>query len=85
MRKCNLCIERVQHGLEPACVRVCPTRALGFGPQDTLALAKAEKASLSILHAFSAAPPGGKDNPHLSSFFSFRYGAFRGKCEPESG
>lgn len=56
MRKCNFCIERVQHGLEPACVRACPTRALGFGPMDTLAVAKAEKASLSILQAFSAAP-----------------------------
>ena len=27
MQKCNLCIERVEAGLEPACVRVCPVRA----------------------------------------------------------
>ncbi len=32
MSKCNSCFERVDHGLEPACVRICPTRALGFGP-----------------------------------------------------
>ena len=30
MQKCNLCVERVEAGLEPACVRVCPTEALKF-------------------------------------------------------
>ncbi|MGI5882843.1 MAG: 4Fe-4S dicluster domain-containing protein [Dethiobacteria bacterium] len=30
MQKCNLCSERVKAGLEPACVRVCPTGALQF-------------------------------------------------------
>lgn len=30
MQKCNLCIERVQHGVEPACVRTCPAQALKF-------------------------------------------------------
>ena len=30
MQKCNLCMERVEAGLEPACVRVCPTWALKF-------------------------------------------------------
>ena len=32
MQKCNLCSERVEAGLLPACVKVCPTRALQFGP-----------------------------------------------------
>ena len=32
MSKCNSCLDRVDHGMEPACVRICPTRALGFGP-----------------------------------------------------
>ncbi|MDR3567766.1 MAG: 4Fe-4S dicluster domain-containing protein [Syntrophobacteraceae bacterium] len=31
MAKCDFCLERIEAGLEPACVRVCPTRALGFG------------------------------------------------------
>lgn len=31
MGKCDLCIERVRAGLEPACVRTCPTQALSFG------------------------------------------------------
>jgi Fe-S-cluster-containing dehydrogenase component len=30
MWKCNLCTERVEAGLEPACVRVCPMSALKF-------------------------------------------------------
>ncbi len=28
MHKCDGCIERVRHGMEPSCVRVCPTGAL---------------------------------------------------------
>ena len=28
MQKCDGCIERIKHGLIPACVRVCPTKAL---------------------------------------------------------
>ncbi len=30
MQKCDLCSERVEAGLQPACVRVCPTGALQF-------------------------------------------------------
>jgi len=30
MQKCSLCVERVEAGLEPACVRVCPMGALRF-------------------------------------------------------
>lgn len=29
--KCTFCLHRVQRGLDPACVEVCPTRALVFG------------------------------------------------------
>ena len=28
MEKCDGCLTRVKHGLEPACVRVCPFGAL---------------------------------------------------------
>jgi anaerobic dimethyl sulfoxide reductase subunit B (iron-sulfur subunit) len=30
MQKCDLCLERVEADLEPACVRVCPVGALKF-------------------------------------------------------
>jgi anaerobic dimethyl sulfoxide reductase subunit B (iron-sulfur subunit) len=36
MQKCNLCIERVAYGLQPACVRVCPFQALRFEPINTI-------------------------------------------------
>ncbi len=53
MRKCDLCVARVSEGLEPACVRTCPTRALGFGPIEKLTTEKAKAASSKIVAAFN--------------------------------
>jgi anaerobic dimethyl sulfoxide reductase subunit B (iron-sulfur subunit) len=49
MTKCDLCHVRRDHGLTPACVRVCPTQALECGPIDALGEQKAERASVRIL------------------------------------
>jgi formate dehydrogenase iron-sulfur subunit len=39
MAKCTLCVDRVTVGLEPACVKACPTGCLQFGTkQDMVAL-----------------------------------------------
>lgn len=32
--KCTFCIHRVENGLDPACVSVCPTRCMTFGDLD---------------------------------------------------
>jgi formate dehydrogenase iron-sulfur subunit len=34
--KCTLCSDRVSVGLEPACIKACPTQALSFGTKDEL-------------------------------------------------
>ena len=34
--KCTLCSDRVAVGLEPACVKACPTQALSFGSKDDM-------------------------------------------------
>jgi formate dehydrogenase beta subunit len=40
--KCTLCSDRVSAGLEPACIKACPTNCLTFGEKDVL-LQKAQK------------------------------------------
>ncbi|MDA8305400.1 MAG: 4Fe-4S dicluster domain-containing protein [Deltaproteobacteria bacterium] len=52
MAKCDFCLERIEARQQPACVRVCPTRALRFGPVDELTEETARKASLNILEVF---------------------------------
>ncbi|MBN1314948.1 MAG: 4Fe-4S binding protein, partial [Anaerolineales bacterium] len=42
IRKCTFCVDRVDEGLEPACVKACPTDALTFGSRDEL-IAEARK------------------------------------------
>lgn len=54
MEKCNLCIDRVTHGLKPACAHTCTTRALGFGRIEELSKQRAEKASVKILKGLYA-------------------------------
>ena len=36
MSKCTLCVDRVSVGLEPACVKACPTGCLQFGTKDDM-------------------------------------------------
>jgi formate dehydrogenase iron-sulfur subunit len=36
--KCTLCSDRVQEGLEPACIKACPTGCLHFGTKEDMTL-----------------------------------------------
>ncbi len=36
MAKCTLCVDRVDHGLEPACIKACPTGCLHFGSKEDM-------------------------------------------------
>ena len=36
MAKCTLCVDRVAVGLEPACIKACPTGCLQFGTKDDM-------------------------------------------------
>src|SRR5216110_1031243 len=39
VHKCTLCSDRVSVGLEPACIKACPTNCLSFGDKaDLLAM-----------------------------------------------
>ncbi len=45
MQKCDLCSARIENGLEPACVRVCPTRALRQGDPNEMGLDREKRAA----------------------------------------
>lgn len=47
--KCTLCYDRTPRGLEPACVKACPTDSILFGPLE--ALRGEARARLDRLHA----------------------------------
>src|SRR5512141_273693 len=36
MAKCTLCVDRVEVGLEPACIKSCPTGCLNFGTKEDM-------------------------------------------------
>ena len=48
MQKCDLCSARLERGLEPACVRVCPSKALHQGEPNALNLEVQRKAAARL-------------------------------------
>src|SRR5919109_1768260 len=60
--KCTLCSDRVAVGLEPACIKACPTGALVFGTKEDMKLHAAERVEDLKARGFDQAglydPPG---------------------------
>lgn len=67
--KCTLCSDRVGQGLEPACIKSCPTGCLHFGTkEDMLVLAKSRAKQLSDVSGFKNAgvyDPAGVGGTHV--------------------
>jgi anaerobic dimethyl sulfoxide reductase subunit B (iron-sulfur subunit) len=55
MQKCNFCIDRVEGGLPPACVSVCPARALHAGSIEELSVLAARKSASRLVHRIEPA------------------------------
>ena len=53
MVKCDLCFERLERGMEPACVEACPTHALKFKTLDEIEGEVRERASLLFRSPYS--------------------------------
>lgn len=52
MQKCDLCVDRLSHGKDPACSATCPVGVLRFGPvNEAMESAKIQSAK-EILSAF---------------------------------
>jgi formate dehydrogenase iron-sulfur subunit len=58
--KCTLCYDRLQHGLEPACAKACPTDSIRFGDVDDL-MVLAEQRAAALTAAGTPAYVYGKE------------------------
>jgi anaerobic dimethyl sulfoxide reductase subunit B (iron-sulfur subunit) len=54
MRKCDMCLDRLERGEKPICVATCPTQALRFGTMEELSRLVADQAARKL--AGSAIP-----------------------------
>jgi Fe-S-cluster-containing dehydrogenase component len=60
MEKCTFCVQRVDKGLEPACVNVCPVHAIHFGdsedPESPFSVYVREHSSFKLLDDLGTDP-----------------------------
>ena len=62
MSKCTLCVDRTTLGLEPACVKACPTGCLHFGTKEDMVTLGHQRVAQLKARGFASAglydPPG---------------------------
>ncbi len=63
-RKCDMCITRLEAGLQPVCVSSCPLRALDFGPLSELKESYGERRDLEDLPSSQTTRPAVIFRPH---------------------
>ena len=56
MRKCDLCIHRLNEGKLPACVTTCPARALDYDEFDNIMRRIKERAAKAIISGVGSGP-----------------------------
>jgi formate dehydrogenase iron-sulfur subunit len=66
--KCNMCVDRVGAGLEPACVKTCPTNAISWGSKEDMKSLAEQKAEALKGRGFGQATvydPEGVGGTHM--------------------
>ncbi len=67
--KCTMCVDRVSNGLEPACVKACPTGSIQFGTKEDIVRRAEEKVEKLKARGFDSAlhyDPEGVGGVHMS-------------------
>ena len=65
IRKCTMCFDRIDQGLEPACVATCPTDALQFMTREE-AIRQANEAAAQGLYTYGVDELGGSNFVFIS-------------------
>ncbi|HEX9119427.1 MAG TPA: formate dehydrogenase subunit beta [Terriglobales bacterium] len=72
--KCTLCVDRVAVGLEPACIKACPTSCLQFGTKENLLLKAKKRVDQLKATGFTTAgiyDPGGVGGTGVVSILAY--------------
>ena len=55
LAKCDMCYDRVQNGLLPACVKTCPTGAMNFGDRNEMLDLAEKRLATTVKKEYAAA------------------------------